>query len=75
MGEAEWAKFAIVWGENLLNFELLWRVNGGEWEEEEEEQRGERDHWGGSRMRRKNERGSREWTKMPLPLFFFWVPS
>jgi len=44
--DAEWVEFAVVWGKNLLNFELLGHVNGGEWEEEAEEQRGERDHWG-----------------------------
>jgi len=35
--------FAVVRGKNLLNFELLWHVNGEEREEGEEEQRGERE--------------------------------
>ena len=70
-GEAKWVESVIVWSKNLLNFKLLWRMNGGEREEEEGEQRGERDHQDGSRVRRKKERGSCELTKMPLPLFIF----
>ena len=42
MWEAKRVGFAVVWGETMLKFELLWRMYGGEQEAEEEEQRGER---------------------------------
>ena len=43
MEEADWVEFAVVWGKNLMRFELRSDVNGGgEEEEEEEEQQRER---------------------------------
>ena len=38
MGEADWVEFAVVWGENLLGFELGSDVNEGGEEEEEDRQ-------------------------------------
>ena len=68
-----------MWGDNQLNFELLWGVYGGEREEEEGEQMRERDVGvlGECRDREekgKEKRGLRAMTKMPIPLFFF-VPN
>ena len=67
-------EFEVVWGENLLGFELENGVNGGGEEEEEAEQQRERiERIGGSRQVREK-RGSRTMTKMPFPFSFvyFW---